>query len=144
MLVTELFYLTIIHSFIGYLFECLPLSALQVCGVSLTSFKVFKEFWPCSFTTPAVKAIDNSYKVQGLIDRFNESHRNISSGVVITADESISVIRFHTTPKGDLPHYSYIFSKPEPLGTEIKILACSRLGAMLHLEIQKRKEAMKA
>ena len=55
----------------------------------------------------------------------------------------MSAIRFRTTPKGDLPHYSYIFRKPEPLGTEMKNVACLRLGTMLHLDIQKGKEAMK-
>ena len=55
----------------------------------------------------------------------------------------MSAIRFRTTPKGDLPHYSYIFSKPDPLGTEMKNMARSRLGTMLHLYIQKGKEAMK-
>ena len=60
-----------------------------------------------------------------------------------TADEPMSAIRFRTTPKGDFPHYPYIFSKPDPLGTELNNVACSRLGTMLHLEIQKGKEAMK-
>ena len=60
-----------------------------------------------------------------------------------TADESMSDIRFRTTPKGDSPHYLYIFMRPEPLGTKMKNVACSRLGTMLHLEIQKGKEAMK-
>ena len=55
----------------------------------------------------------------------------------------MSVIRFRTTSKGDLLHYSYIFRKPGPLGTEIKNLACSSLGTMLHLDIQKGEEAMK-
>ena len=55
----------------------------------------------------------------------------------------MSAIRFRTTPKGDLPHYSYIFRKPEPLGTEMKNVTCSRLGMMLHLEIKKGKEATK-
>ena len=32
----------------------------------------------------------------------------------------------------------------EPPGTELNNAACSRLGIMLHLEIQKRKEAIKA
>ena len=58
-------------------------------------------------------------------------------------DELMSAIQFRTTPKGDLPHYSYIFRKLDPLGTEMKNLACSRLGTMLHLEIQKGEEAMK-
>ena len=52
-------------------------------------------------------------------------------------------IRFHTTPKGDLPRYSFIFRNPEPLGTDMKRVACSRLGTMLHLDIQKGMEAMK-
>ena len=55
----------------------------------------------------------------------------------------MSAIQFRTTPKGDLPHYSYIFRKPVPLGTEMKNVECSRLGTMLHLEIQKGKKAMK-
>ena len=55
----------------------------------------------------------------------------------------MSAMRFRTTPKEDLPHYSYIFRNPEPLGTEMKNMACSRLGTMLHLDIQKGKEAMK-
>ena len=55
----------------------------------------------------------------------------------------MSAILLCTNPKGDLPHYSYIFRKPEPLGTDMKNVACSRLGAMLHLDIQKGKEATK-
>ena len=55
----------------------------------------------------------------------------------------MSAIQFRTTPIGDLLHYSHIFRKPEPLGTEMKNVACSRLGTMLHLDIQKGKEAMK-
>ena len=55
----------------------------------------------------------------------------------------MSAIKFRTTPKGDLPHYSYIFRKPESLGTDMKNVACSRLGTMLHLEIQKGKEDTK-
>ena len=35
---------------------------------------------------------------------------------------------------------SYIFRKPKPLGTEMKNMACSRLGTMLHLDTQKGKE----
>ena len=52
-------------------------------------------------------------------------------------------IRFHTTPKVDLPHYYYIFRNPDPVGIDMKNVAFSRLGTMLHIEIQKGKEAMK-
>ena len=55
----------------------------------------------------------------------------------------MSPMKFHTASKGYLPHYSYIFRKLDPLGTKMKTMACSRLGTMLHLEIQNGKEAMK-
>ena len=78
-----------------------------------------------------------------MIDRFNESRRQISSGIGKTVDESMSAIQFRTTTKGYLPHYSYIFRNPEPFGTDMKNVACSRLGKMLHLDTQKGKEATK-
>ena len=55
----------------------------------------------------------------------------------------MSAIRFRPTPKVDLPQYSYIFRNPEPLGKEMKNVACSRLWTMLHLDIQKGEEAIK-
>ena len=55
----------------------------------------------------------------------------------------MSAIQFCTTPKGYYPHYSYSFSNLEPLGADIRNVACSRLGTMLHLDIQKGEEAMK-
>ena len=58
------------------------------------------------------------------------------------ADESMSAMQFCTTPKGDLPHYYYIFRKTDPLGTYMKNVAYSRLGTMLHLDIQKGEEAI--
>ena len=55
----------------------------------------------------------------------------------------MSAIQFCTTPKVDLPHCPYIFRKPDSLGIEMKNVTCSRLGTMLHLEIQKWKKDMK-
>ena len=52
----ELFYRTQPSSFHGCFFEYLPiLIHLQVCGISLTRFKEFGRFWPCSFVDPLVK-----------------------------------------------------------------------------------------
>ena len=51
-------------------------------------------------------------------------------------DESIRAIWFRTMAKGNLPHLSYIFRKPEPLGTEFKTVACSVTGALLFIEVQ--------
>ena len=55
----------------------------------------------------------------------------------------MSAIRFWTTEKGNLPHLSYIFRKPEPLGTEFKTVYCSVTGALLFIEVQRGKEGMK-
>ena len=55
----------------------------------------------------------------------------------------MSAIRFRTTAKGNLPHLSYIFRKPDPLGTEFKTVACSVTGALLFIEVQRGKEGMK-
>ena len=82
--------------------------------------------------------------MRGLIDGFNMSRRKISTGVGETAAELMSSIRFWTTPKFDLSHYSFIFRNPEPLGTELNNAACYRLGTRLYLYIHKWKEAMKA
>ena len=144
MFAIELFYLTQLCSFLGCFFEYLPLFLpLQVCGISLKRFKEFRIFWPSSFVYLLVKGTDNFWKINGLVYGFNGLCGQIASRIEKMADESMSAIRFCTTPKGDLPHYSYIFRNPEPLGTEMKNVACSRLGKMLHLEIQKGKDAMK-
>ena len=55
----------------------------------------------------------------------------------------MSAIRFQTMAKGNLPHSSYIFIKPEPLGTEFNKVACSVTGAFIFIELQRVKEGMK-
>ena len=60
MLAIELFYRTQLCSFSGCFFRYLPLFLhLQVCGISLTRFKEFRTFWPCSFFDPLVKVTYN-------------------------------------------------------------------------------------
>ena len=80
-------------------------------------------FCPNYFVDPSVKGTNNFWKVCGIIDGFNESCRQISSGVGKMADKLMSAMQFCTITKGDLPHYSYIFRKPEPLGTEMNNVA---------------------
>ena len=55
----------------------------------------------------------------------------------------MSAICFQTTAKGNLPHLSYIFRKPEPLITEFKTVACSVTGELIFIEAQIGKEGMK-
>ena len=56
-------------------------------------------------------------------------------------DESMIVIRFWNTPKGDLPDYSCISRNPESSRIYSNNAECSRLGDMLYLETKKGKEA---
>ena len=55
----------------------------------------------------------------------------------------MSVFQPQTKATGNLPHILHILCKPEPLGTEFKVLADARANILLHLEIQKGKEEMK-
>ena len=58
-----------------------------------------------------------------LIGGFNMACKNIAAIFLKVGYESTSAIRFRTKAKGNLPHFSYIFCKPEPLGTEFKTVA---------------------
>ena len=55
----------------------------------------------------------------------------------------MSDIRFHIAPKCDLLEYYHIFSKQQPLGTDIKNVTCYSLETVLYLDIQKERKAMK-
>lgn len=50
-----------------------------------------------------------------------------AASAVKTLDESMSAFRPpRTTKTADLPHISFIFREPEPLGTEFKVSAPSK------------------
>jgi hypothetical protein len=62
---------------------------------------------------------------------------NIYASHVVTVDELMS------SWTGKLmPHLSFVKRKPEPLGCEMKCIACGTSGVMLAIEIQEGKEAM--
>jgi hypothetical protein len=96
------------------------------------------------------KSASNNVPVTGswrmndkLFDDFNQARRHRFAAVrVIVEDESMILWNPQTTPTGGLPNISYIPRKPVPLGTEVKS-ACDGTGVMLHMEVQKGKDAMK-
>ena len=55
----------------------------------------------------------------------------------------MSVISFLTTSKGNLPHLSYILRNPEPMGTELKTVACCVPGNLLFVDKWIGKEGKK-
>ena len=56
----------------------------------------------------------------------------------------MSVIRFSTTSKGNLPHLYYIFRKMEPLGMDFNTVDCSVTGYLVLLDIQQGKGGTKS
>ena len=73
------------------------------------------------------------------IDGFNETCKNMSTRSMNVRDDTMSKIGFLTTAIGDLPHLSYIFRKPEPLGTEFNTFEFSVTGDFLFVEAQRGK-----
>ena len=97
------------------------------------------------FADKRKKGSDPWWQLVGGIDGFNEvREKNVSSGFVITLDESMSAFKPQTTKTGNLPHLSFIQRKPEPLGTEYKNSAeTSTLDVFLYTELQRGKQEMK-
>ena len=97
---------------------------------------MFRKYFPQGFDSEADKETDEWWRVKLLIDGFNTEFNNIAASFLKVGYESMSAIRFRTTAKGNLPHLSYIFCKPEPLGVEFKTVACSVKGVFIFIEVQ--------
>jgi hypothetical protein len=64
-----------------------------------------------------------------LINGLNKNrHDWVAASARKVLDESMSAWRPKTTKTGGLPHLSFILRKPEPLGTEFKMIACTVTG----------------
>lgn len=55
---------------------------------------------------------------------------------------SHQALTFFSDSIGNLPNISFINRKPDPLGTELKVVACGCTGVLCHLELQRVKEGM--
>ena len=81
----------------------------------------------------------NGGEKKNLIYVSNDAFNNISDSYMKFGDEFMSVIRFGATAKGNFPHLSYIFHKPETPGAEPKTSACSFTGFLLFISFQRLK-----
>ena len=77
-----------------------------------------------------------------LIYGLNDSCKNISDSYLKAWEESMSANRFQTTAKGNLTHLSYIFRKPETLGTEFKTVEYYVTREFLFIELNRGKEGI--
>ena len=80
------------------------------------------------------KATYKWWRSTHLINFSNEACKNIAANYLKVGNESMRVISFWKMAKGKLPHLSYIFGKPSPLGTEFKIVSCYITGTLLFVE----------
>ena len=86
--------------------------------MKLYRFKQFRKFVPTMFEDEALKETDEWWKFQPAVDEFNWIRQNrVLFAFWMIVDETMSAWRPRTSPTGDLPNVTYIFRKPEPLGT---------------------------
>jgi len=96
------------------------------------------------WASPEHKEDDAWWMISLAIDEFNMNCKwHIKTSFIKTMDESMSAFRLQTRSTGNLPHLSYIMCKLEDLRTEFKVVACVMRGIILHLEIQKGRDAMR-
>ena len=96
--------------------------------MSYTRFNKIKEHWIDQFADEDVRETDQWWKVRRLVEGFNKNRSQVvASSRVKVLDETMSAYRPQTSKTGNIPHLSFIARKPEPLGTELK---------MLHQELQ--------
>ena len=85
------------------------------------------------------------YPIQSLVEAFNDNRRKwLVASLVIVLDESMSNFQPRTTKTSLLPHLSFIFRKPKPLGTEYKVAADGEVRVVGYIEIQKGAAAMRS
>ena len=106
--------------------------------------KGFRKYFPRGFDLEGYKEEDEWWRARLLIYGFNKACSNIAASYLKVGYESMSAIRFCTTSKGDLPHLSYIFRNPEPLGVEFNTVVFSVTGYLIFLDIQWEEEGVKS
>ena len=114
--------------------------------MSFNRFKIIREHWVSQFADETKRSTDLWWRVNRLVTGFNQNRaQTIASSRIKVLDESMSAFRPQTTKTGNLPHLSFIFRKPEPLGTELKTVASKKNnGPIIFAEIQEGKMPMKA
>ena len=94
-------------------------------------FKEIKEAFPHAFDDhDAASESDPWHMISGFVAGFNKNRGEVvAASSTKVHDEGIAAHEPQSTKKGDLPNISYVKRKPQPLGTEFKIVCCSKTGA---------------
>ena len=112
--------------------------------MTLARHKDMKRYVAFLFADETLKETDPWWQITCGVQEFNNNQKQrIYASFKKVFDESMSALKPRTTKNGNLPHLSCIKRKPEPLGTEFKVVADSATGIFLHLELQRGKKEMK-
>ena len=107
-------------------------------------FKEFRMFLPSIYEDESKKGTDPWWKFIGGVEQFNLNRlKYVASSNHIALDELMMAWRPRKTKTGGLPNITFIFRKPEPLGTEFKCSTCAACNVMLFMELQRGKDEMK-
>jgi hypothetical protein len=119
-------------------FDCMPPPNIGRHGLSLNRFKFLMSHWRCGPEPATTPGADKWARVRGLVDGFNKHLvEHFYPSYMLTIDESMVAWRGI-----DLPHLSFVPRKPEPLGVEIKTLACFTSRILIQMEFAEGKEVM--
>lgn len=95
--------------------------------MKLYRFKQFRKYCTAIWEDEGLKQSDEWWRFQPAIDEFNDLRQTrIVSAFWMIVDETMSAWKPRTSATGNLPNISYIFRKPEPLGTWLPFV-CSLL-----------------
>jgi Transposase IS4 len=107
-------------------------------------FKQLRIYFAYLFSDEKNKLNDPWWQIRKGINEYNNNRKKtILASATKVLDESMSAFRPQTTKNGNLPNLSHIERKPEDLGTELKVVACSKMGLCLYLEIQEGRDPMR-
>ena len=112
--------------------------------MSQSRFEILKRTFSSINADPAQEHTNEWWQFVAGVDAFNKNRkRAVAAGNDKVFDESMSAWCHQSTKAGGLPNLSFIMRKPEPLGTEFKVVCCSVTGMALWIKIQAGKVLMK-
>jgi hypothetical protein len=115
----------------------------------LRRFEDIRSYFPFAFADTTrndpsrQENYDPWYMLSKWVREFNANRREmVCASYIKVHDETMCAWKPRKNKTGGLPNISFIFRKPEPLGTEFKSGCCPETGIMLFLEIQRGKVEM--
>ena len=111
--------------------------------MSLSKFNKIRAYFTYCFADHEKNGIDPWWYILEGLRNFNHSRKLLLRySPTLVIDESMSAWVPKTTPCGGLPNITYVARKPEPLGTEFKVIADATTGCFISVEVQRGKKAM--